>query len=180
MESRIRPNRINIDLQGYKQSWIDYCSARNMTPSEAFRLVVLKLVDKVFDEAPRKVAEGETDGCKIRKEIRLTESEIAQAENIAFKEGFSLSRWIVALVRARLTGTIQLGQQEMELLARSNMQLLALGRNLNQIAKALNTSPDDRRVFKVDVIEDLQTAIRQHTALVASVMVANVERWKIK
>lgn len=180
MESRIRPNRINIDLQGHKQSWIDYCSERNMTPSEAFRLVVLKLVAKSADDAPRKVAEGETFGGKIRKEIRLTESEIVQAEDLAFKEGFSLSRWIVALVRARLTGTVQLGQQEMELLARSNMQLLALGRNLNQIAKALNTSSEDRRVFKVDVIADLQTAIKEHTTVAASVMAANVERWKIK
>ena len=180
MGSRSRPNRINIDLQGYKQSWIDYCSARNITPSEAFRLVVAKLADKGYADVLRNVAEGEPDGGKIRKEIRLTESETVQAESLAFKEGFSLSRWIVALVRARLTGTVQLGQQEMELLARSNMQLLTLGRNLNQIAKALNTSPENRRVFKVNVIEDLQTRIKEHTTVVASVMAANVERWRIR
>lgn len=38
-----RPNRINVDLQDYKQVWLDYCKAHSITPSAAFRQIVAKL-----------------------------------------------------------------------------------------------------------------------------------------
>lgn len=68
---------------------------------------------------------------KVRKEVRLTKSELARADALAKRAGFSLNRWIFALINARLDGSPQLGQQELEGLARSNLQLLAVGRNLN-------------------------------------------------
>ena len=43
MATTLRPNRINIDLQVYKQPWLDYCKAHAISPSEAFRQIVAKL-----------------------------------------------------------------------------------------------------------------------------------------
>lgn len=179
MESRARPTRINIDLQGYKQVWLDYCAARVLTPSEAFRQIVVKLVGRDALENARPDDDEIIDG-KVRKHIRLTEDEFSKASAIAFHEGFSLGKWIVALIRARLGSGAQLGQDELEALARSNMQLLSIGRNLNQIAKALNVSPENYRLYNVELIESVQAAIKDHTGVVASVMAANVDRWKVK
>jgi predicted HicB family RNase H-like nuclease len=44
----------------------------------------------------------ETVAKKLRAELRLTKREIAAASEIARREGFSLTRWIVALINARL------------------------------------------------------------------------------
>jgi hypothetical protein len=82
-------------------------------------------------------------------EVNLTPSELAALKRMAGHEGYVPTKWVVAMIRTKLTGQPQVGQPELETLARSNQQLLALGRNLNQIAKVLNTSPHNRDAFRV-------------------------------
>lgn len=175
MSSTVRPNRINIDLQGYKQQWLDYCKANDVTPSEAFRQIVAKLT---ANPVPHTEFTAATADAKIRREVRLTESELAQAEVIAHQEGFSLPRWIVALINARLEGTPQLGQHELEALARSNQQLLALGRNLNQLARIANGNSAQVVCEKED-IETLRVFVTDHVRRVTAVLSANVKRWSM-
>lgn len=177
MPANARPNRINIDLQGYKQPWLDYCKARGVTPSEAFRQVVAKLTAATADSGP--VKDVDREGRRtIRKEVRLTKSELARANALATRAGFSLNRWIVALINARLDGLPQLGQQELECLARSNLQLLAIGRNLNQLARAANHGVPIQGHGRGDVIEAVRAIVHEHTAYVARVIAANVARWR--
>jgi hypothetical protein len=177
MATTLRPNRINIDLQGYKQPWLEYCKAHDVTPSEAFRQIVAKLTGGTA-QRPAPLAEDSAVSKKIRREIRLTKSELSRAEANARRDGFSLTRWIVALINARLDATPQLGQREIEVLARSNLQMLAIGRNLNQIARAANAGTYTGRSGGADVIEELHTAVMQHARQVAQVMTANVARWR--
>jgi len=172
MTAATRPNRLNIDLKDLTQPWLDYCLAHGVTPSEAIRQVVAKLTKVPPEESP---AEG-NERRLVRREIRLTPSEAAGIKTCAAREGFSASRWIVALIRARLNNAPQLGQRELELLAMSNLQLLAIGRKLNQLARAANggvTIADGGR----DIVGELRKAISQHTERVAAVITANVSRW---
>jgi hypothetical protein len=175
-----RPNRINIDLQAHKQPWLDYCKARGVSPSEAFRQVVAKLTAAAAAGAsnPPDTESASEKGNKVRREVRLTLSELQSANALAQRAGFSLNRWIVALINARLESTPQLGQQELEGLARSNLQLLAIGRNLNQLARAANQGVPIQGHAPGDVIDAVRTAVSQHTAQVAQVLAANVARWR--
>ncbi|MDB5916491.1 MAG: hypothetical protein JWR40_725 [Massilia sp.] len=115
---------------------------------------------------------------KIRREILLARSELSEAEAIASREGFSLTRWIVALISARPDATPQLGQREIEVLARSNLQMLAIGRNLNQIARAANAGSFKGRSGSADAIEELHSAVMQHARQVVKAISANVARWR--
>lgn len=115
-----------------------------------------------------------------RCEIKLTPSEYRVASAIAKRDGFALPRWIVGLIRSRLTSTPQFGQQELEVLARSNLNLLAIGRNLNQVAKALNVAKADRGVYRVELIEQIWEMVKEHAAHVAVAIAANTERWRIR
>ncbi len=174
MTTALRANRINIDLGEYKQAWLNHCKAHSITPSEAFRRIVAKLTTGAASEP--NLQEALESAKRVRREIRLTRSELARAELIAKQEGFSLTRWIVALINARLDKTPQLGQRELEALARSNMQMLAIGRNLNQLARAANHGiPID--TGGTDLIEALRTAVMQHVEQVACVITANTRRW---
>jgi hypothetical protein len=180
-----RPTQITMDLLGYKQPWLDWCELQGVTPSEAFRRVVARLVaakgkDKAAEHVPAGIVIGEPEKPTARKEIALTASELARVEALAAAEGFSATKWIVALIRARVTGTGQYGQRELELLAQSNLQLLAIGRNLNQVARALNSTPQDRTVYRLALIDGLRTHIKAHTKMVSNAMAANVHRWRIK
>src|SRR5450830_1279644 len=173
MTAATRPNRLNIDLKDLKQPWLDYCLAHGVTPSEAIRQIVAKLTKA---NPPKESPPEGIDRRLVRREIRLTPSEEAGIKACAASEGFSASRWIVALIRARLNKAPQLGQRELELLAMSNLQLLAIGRKLNQLARAANggvTIADGGR----DIVGELRKAISQHTERVAAVITANVSRW---
>lgn len=173
MPAATRTNRLNIDLKDLKQPWLDYCLTHGVTPSEALRQVVAKLTNA---KPPERTLTVDTERRLVRREIRLTPSEEAGIKACAASDGFTASRWIVALIRARLCKAPQLGQRELELLAMSNLQLLAIGRNLNQLARAANagiTIDDGGR----DIVGELRKAISQHTEQVAAVITANVSRW---
>ena len=70
--------------------------------------------------------------------------------------------------------------EELRVLGESNSRLLALGRNLNQIARQLNTNPGARERLKTEQIENLSRYVATHTAQVTSVMRANIDRWTVK
>jgi hypothetical protein len=183
-EMRSKPTRIHVDLQGYKEPWLEWCRNQGVTPSEAMRQIAAKLTGQVPIAVSAEKSSA-TSGLEehvgaVRKNVTLTEGEARAIEALAAQDGFSVPRWIVALIRVRLGRGAQFGQTELEALARSNMQLLAIGRNLNQMAKALNAQGGDRKLYRLDLVEALHEQIREHTKIVADAMSANIERWKGK
>lgn len=179
MEKR-RNSRITVDLLEHKQAWLDYCDSKGTTPSAAFRQIVSHLVAKQAVPDDRRSEDDQREKATVRKKISLTPSESEHVEAFANVGGFSSTRWIVALIRSKLTGKPQFGQQELEALAQSNMRLLQIGRNLNQLAKALNTSPEHEHRVRVEMIERLTATIKDHTQVVSNEMAANIERWRLK
>jgi hypothetical protein len=141
---------------------------------------VARLISKEHDTGPRPVDRNASEKPTVRKEVALTTSEYQRALDLARGEGYVITKWIVALVRARLTGSAQFGQHELEKLGESNLRLLQIGRNLNQIAKTLNAQPWERTAYRVDLIEQLSAAIKEHTKAVSEAMTANADRWRIK
>lgn len=177
MSNLPRPHRINIDLGPYKDAWLAYCQARQITPSAAFRQIVATLIERSGERA-------EDDGAaapsgKVRKQITLTGEEAEFVAACALAEGYSSTRWLIALLQARMGKGLQFGQYELEALARSNLELLALGRNVNQIARAANAGgalPRDVRA----VIGRIEATIRSHTGQVSQAIARNMERWNAK
>ncbi|MBU7438727.1 plasmid mobilization relaxosome protein MobC [Paraburkholderia fungorum] len=174
-------DRINLSMHpALKRRWLAYCKSNNLQPSEAFAQVVRKLTRfEISTPSPTAVPStiNGNSAAKVRLEIRLSAFEQVELVKLAEREGFSPSRWIVALIRARLSDLPQLGQSELELLAASNSQLLAIGRNLNQIARALNAKPTEQTDCRPEIIESLSEAIKSHTAAVSAVIQSNVQRW---
>lgn len=177
-----RLNTISADLGALKQPWLAWCATQKLQPSEALRQVLAQILQGDLPVSVTRGTEVRERGEKprVRVELHLTESEHRILKPLARAQGFAVTKWIVALIRARLIGQPQFGQAELAGLARSNQQLLAIGRNLNQLAKALNTSPHDRRAFRVDLITELSNRIQTHTKLVSNVMRGNLERWSIR
>ncbi|WP_041373121.1 plasmid mobilization relaxosome protein MobC [Xanthomonas citri] len=89
-----------------------------------------------------------------------------------------MNRWGVDAIRAGLTGEPQFGTKEVDALGESNYQLLAIGRNLNQIARRLNEGKSAR--VTVEQIKMLADRIDQHTKKVADAIRASQERWNIE
>lgn len=162
-----------------KERWLIFCAANGITSSEAMRSVVRKLTGRTPDPRVFEALHEQPDTRRKRLELRLTESEFACARTLAEASGSSPNAWAINLIRANLTRTPQLGFNELQALGKSNSNLLAIGRNLNQIARWMNantgSAPPD-----ISYIERLYKHIVGHTDDVSKIMRANLDRWTLK
>jgi len=169
---------LSVQLGPLKRDWVSYCRSRGISPSEATRQVIRKLVGRErLASTSQRVDVTEVTRVKVRVEVRLTAGEHQAIAELAAATGFSVNSWIVALIRAQLTGAPQFGQGELEQLAASNSRLLAIGRNLNQIARALNAAPAEAVRVRPEVTQSLAREIKSHTATVGALIQSNVQRW---
>jgi hypothetical protein len=176
-----RTTTVTVDLGELKAPWQAWCQDHRITPSQALRNAIRQAMDGTTTQAPPRIhVSPRTERATARIELNLTTSELAALKKMAGHEGYLPTKWVVAMIRTKLTGQPHVGQPELERLTRSNQQLLALGRNLNQIAKVLNTSPENRSAFRVEVITELSRVIRAHTDKVSDVLRGTVERWHLQ
>ena len=189
--------QVTVDLLDFKEPLVRWCEENGISTSKVIRRLVaefLKLSPEtlrgnaaaaILAQLPSSgltVAEGESERRSVKKSVfvRLTPSEYEQAIAVSNSDQFSLQRWFVAALRARLTKDPQFGQRELEVLARSNKELWAVGRDLNKIAKALSGGADVPVSFRVDLIEDIERVIKAHTQHVSALTAASYERWRIE
>lgn len=180
--SERRTTTITVDLGDLKAPWQAWCQDHGVTPSHALRNAVRQAMDRKATQAPppRLRVTRRRERATARMKVNVTPSELAALRTCARHEGYQPTAWVVAMIRTKLTGEPHVGQPELAALTRSNQQLLALGRNLNQIAKVLNTSPQNRTAFRVEVITELSRVIQAHTKKVSDVLRGTVERWRLQ
>ncbi len=118
-------------------------------------------------------------GPKERIRVSLTATEHAAVSKIAEERECSVQWWIVSLIRAALTRGLTVGGAELKALAESNYQLMAIGRNLNQIAHHINADPTKHDMVRAAQIADLTAKIDEHRKHVAALIYASSQRWEI-
>lgn len=179
---RRRRARVSIELGALKPRWDDYCRSTGIPSAERLRQLILDALGQhaVTDQSATVVLPVDDSGPRLRVEVRLSEAEFDAVEKLSQQAGMSVNRWIVAAIRAQITGEPQFGDRELTVLADSNHQLAALGRNLNQIARALNIAPDGsarQRLGTWDALDGLRADVDRHLDRVGGLIRANVARW---
>jgi hypothetical protein len=127
--------------------------------------------------AAQTVSEGD-HAAKQRVEVRLTQSEYQAAQARAEAEATGLQRYIVNCVRASLTNEPQVTMEAATALNESSYQLRAIGRNLNQIAKAVNAGSAFNATEAQ--LKNMTAYIQRHTDKADAVVDASLGRWKLK
>ncbi len=171
---------LHVDLKDLKEPWLDWCRARNLTPSEAVRRIVKAVLDGNPTDGGLPHPDdfnGVAGEDRRRVEIRIPATEFLALEAAAGREGMSVPRWLIGLVRTSLTGEALLVEHEAEALARSNTLLLALGRNINQIAYNMNQRVDRDELTQAQV-EYVSKFLKEHVGEVSSVLQASRKRWR--
>ncbi len=172
---------MNIYLGDLKTTWVEYCSSVGKKPGAALREAIeAQLAGLQADKARTLFTQVEetSRNPKKRFEILLTVSEREALDIRAKEAGSSVRQFIVDAVRATLTHEPQYSMKEIEILGESNYQLLAIGRNLNQIARRLNEGKYEP--VTVERIEELSKSLRQHAKKVSDTIGANIERWNLR
>lgn len=159
--------------------WVKLCKENSTTSSAALNQVVRKLVGIPSNARPLagETVEEAPDRSRNRVQIRLTDSEMKKLAEAACQGEHSVTQYIVGLVRSHLTKDPQLGMAELTVLGESNRQLAAIGSNLNQIARRINS---EGGAVQMESVVHLKRELDRHLALVRNVMLANRERWTIR
>jgi len=175
-----RATLLHVDLKDLKAPLATWCAHHGLTPSEAVRRVLRRVLEggpKTKLSTYRAEVEDVVADDRRRLEIRLTPAEHLALSAIAAREGMSLPRWLTGLVRLHLVDEQQFGEVEVAALARSSQVLLALSRNINQIARKMQqqANRDELTLAQIEYLADL---VKTHTAAVSAVLTANSRRWR--
>lgn len=158
-----------------KRAWVAFCKQAGIKESQMLRQMILK-VSRGTDSPPPEADKDEPKTSKVT--VRLSKRERQQILDRVAQEGFSNpTQWATALVRSALHREPVLTASEISALRASNRELAAIGRNLNQVARALNIEFRDSDKLKQDDIEKLADRIEQHKDLVAGLLSRNMNRW---
>lgn len=191
-----------VDLRDLRYPFVEACHSVGLRPSEVLRqLVARALSDGVLNSPtapccsePRnethrskrpllptfRLRRGQEESERRRVELRLTASEYDAARSLARSEGMPLTLWITALVRSRAVGGSYLGAEELQALVDSSYQLQAVGRNLNQVARAVHAGSSPSARVHQTLFEHLQKRIEHHLQRIGAVIVVSERRWLIE
>lgn len=112
---------------------------------------------------------------KNRVEIRLlSKSELKRFMEEATAHHMTVNAFIATIARSYLNKTPLFTAAEVQTLQQSNTQLIRIGRNLNQIARQLNSLEGGN--ITSDQIAALQNIIETHTTTVGNLLLANRKR----
>ncbi len=167
---------------GFKDAFARYASSIGRSSPAALKAVVQRVV------AAARVEPAELEvprAHEIRSErvtVRFSKDELAEIEPRAQDFG-SVRDWLVALARAQIAPDIpQFSPDALQALYESNRELSAIGRNVNQIAHAVNLDLQQagelrRSKALVDDLATLKAAIAAHTERVTALCTASSTRW---
>ena len=93
--------------------------------------------------------------------------------------GMSSSRWVAALAQSHLTRVPVASEEEIKALRISNRELAAIGRNINQIARALNNPLQDSEPFPVQRLIQLSEVILTNRVSIEALIRASQNAWDI-
>ena len=137
---------------------------------------VREIVDRPLIDRPDGVARN-------RVSLRFTDVEIAVIEVRAAQRSTARAGWIKALVRRHLALKSRVDDGLLAELAPIRMQLLRIGRNLNQAMKAANTAmleTGDKRIEpELRRIADMRMEVSEQVTAVGDAMRGDVSYWTV-
>lgn len=173
-------HQLRFDAGPHGPDFEALCALEGVKPKDMLRRLMAAhlAASRPGRERPKaRVAVGERDGPKRRRELRFTKSEEEILEAAALRHGSSVRDYIVAVARAH-AGDAKVGSDERAMLGKINYQLLAIGRNINQIAHRANEF-DGVTQQQLDDLRNLERGLRDLSSKVHQHLLAGRERWRI-
>lgn len=113
-----------------------------------------------------------------RVTLRLTPAEYADLAARAHAQGMSKGAYLAALFKAQARSQPQWTGEELQALREATRELTAIGRNLNQIARALNTSLEHADRARAMELEALHAQVERERQAVKALIKANLKAWR--
>ena len=173
--SSLGDGRITVRLGELKTRWEAHCAALGLPAAAVVRDAIIAALAQT--SPPTVKCDVPNSRERHRLSIRLSLPEYAALKSYAERDAISVNRWVVSMIRARLTRRPQPVTAELEALSRSTAALNAVGRNLNQIAKVLNAHPEGIPAYRFNVLKAIDVEIAETRKVIRALLAANLERW---
>lgn len=155
----------------------DEADKLKVTKSELLRSLIIGL--KV--SASEKVVLNVDTEIK-RFTLRLPKFLVDAAKLKAKSKGMTTTRWIESLIKMSVLKKTTLTEEELIFIRENKRQLLAIGNNINQIAKHLNIQAMDNKkinsdILKLELLQELQALINKNIETINSHIKASENTW---
>lgn len=162
----------------HRAAWKALAARAGVNESELLRRAVMAVLAGNQPNTVQPAGSDEADDEALRYiRLALKESEFAAVTAAAEGLGWRRNIWIVNLIRTTLFSQAHPTNAEAELLRRSNSNMLAIGRNVNQLAHALHRDDRYKDSVTVEKLDVLRSKISTHVAAVQALLAAAQNRW---
>lgn len=157
-----------------KEALTGLARRRGVTESELLR----QMIRTVTGGPEVEPVDTERRSCQVN--IRLDEHERDKLVERAAAEGYRTpTTWAASVVRAALHHDAVLSDGEVDALREASREIAAIGRNLNQIARALNADPDAEPEGLAQAVVSVAEKVEDHKAAVSALIGRNLNRWEV-
>ena len=175
-----KPAMLSIRLDAGALSALDSFAVGRGGRSAILRQMIEQMLEENSGRPLIELSEGAS--CN-RVSLRFTDAEIAVIEYRALQRSTNRSGWIKALIRRHLALKSRVDDGLLNELAPIRMQLLRIGRNLNQAMKAANLRmmEDGDKQIGNDMrrIADMRMEISEQVAAVGEAMQGDASYWVV-
>jgi predicted DNA binding CopG/RHH family protein len=154
--------------------------SKGVSESELLRSIVMEaLLNNPFQESynPDLTLAFE----KIETEritVRMPGFILEAAKEKGKAKGMATSRWIAALVQSNIAKNPVMAEQELITLKATIRELTAIGRNINQMARALNESRNNVDKVNLDTLYFLGDSLKRNLSAVRDLVRASQQVWE--
>lgn len=159
-----------------KAALVAAAKAHGHSESSLLGLLINTFLER--NPAPPPVSqEDEPEGKEDRVTARFTLDEGRALASLAAKRNMKRGTYLAALFRSHARLGVYLPEAELTALREASRELAALGRNVNQIARALNTSLDNAHVAMSLDFQHLGQLIASEREAVKTLIKASQKSW---
>lgn len=162
-----------------KESFEAHAGACNLKPSELLRRLLIVELGRE-PGAQKALPQPKLQDQKMRQvTLRFPRFILEAAQDRAALKGMKPARWMAALVQSHLDLEPVMTEKEVQLLRGMNRELSAIGRNINQIAKGLNSAVGDieRGRVSLEGLEKVIPAISLSRKLISALIRKSQQSW---
>jgi predicted DNA-binding protein len=160
-----------------ESAWLKRLVVKELEAAEGTHAEALGSAASAAENADRKRSRERPERCRARVYVRLRSDDRLLLEARALARGMRPATYVSALTRCHLRRLPPLPKEELVMLKRSIGELAAIGRNLNQIARAANEGgrlPDSAREEFRAMLKVCE-ALRNNTK---ALLKANLTSWE--
>lgn len=150
--------------------------SQGLSDSELLRQAVHQLLG-LPDAAPATRLVEPDDAQPSRVTVRLPRYLLTAARARAKSKGMALSRWLAALTQSHLATQPVLTEDELAAVEGATRELAAIGRNINQVARALNEAHFQTERVKLERLAELSECIHSTRSEIRALVRASRNTW---